>query len=54
MRTVLVPECASSLASLIGRSAKYPILINEGVVALSLLSTQRTGGEHYLLLAGSM
>ncbi|KAF9227969.1 hypothetical protein BS17DRAFT_774550 [Gyrodon lividus] len=35
---------AEALAALIGRSPKYPILINEAVVALSLLSTHRDGG----------
>ncbi|KAJ7470716.1 hypothetical protein FB451DRAFT_349529 [Mycena latifolia] len=37
MQTVLTPECAFALASLVGRSAKYPLLVNEGVVALSLM-----------------
>jgi len=36
-------ENASALAALIGRSKKYPMLINEGVVALSFLSTQGSG-----------
>ncbi|KAF8077991.1 hypothetical protein FPV67DRAFT_1463744 [Lyophyllum atratum] len=44
IRTVLTPECTSMLASLVGRSGKYPLLINEGVVALSLLSTSKEGG----------
>ncbi|KAJ6630755.1 hypothetical protein B0H10DRAFT_2160153 [Mycena sp. CBHHK59/15] len=44
MQKVLTPECAFALASLIGRSAKYPVLINEGVVALSLMSTIKAGG----------
>jgi len=43
MQTVLTPECALALANLVGRSAKYPLLVNEGVVALSLLSTLKTG-----------
>ncbi|CAL1704860.1 unnamed protein product [Somion occarium] len=37
--------CAAALAQLIGRSKKYPLLINEGVVALSLLSTHANGGQ---------
>ncbi|KAH7930821.1 hypothetical protein BV22DRAFT_1101534 [Leucogyrophana mollusca] len=41
---LLIPSCAEALAALIGRSTKYPILVNEGVVALSLLSTHRSGG----------
>ncbi|KAL0946949.1 hypothetical protein HGRIS_013108 [Hohenbuehelia grisea] len=44
IRNVLTQECASALASLVGRSGKYPLLVNEGVVALSLLSTQRAAG----------
>jgi hypothetical protein len=44
-RTALAtPENASALAALIGRSKKYPMLINEGVVALSFLSTHGSGG----------
>jgi hypothetical protein len=33
-----------ALAQLIGRSKKYPVLINEGVIALMLLSTHTKGG----------
>jgi hypothetical protein len=45
IRAVLTPECADALARLVGRSGRYPGLVNEGVVALSLLSTQKEGGE---------
>lgn len=44
MQAVLTPTCAAVLAQLIGRSKRYPLLINEGVVALSLLSTHAQGG----------
>ncbi|EGN93229.1 hypothetical protein SERLA73DRAFT_64433 [Serpula lacrymans var. lacrymans S7.3] len=44
IEALLTPSCTEALAGLIGRSMKYPILINEGVVALSLLSTHRNGG----------
>ena len=44
VQAVLTENCAQALARLIGRSGKYPILINEGTVALTLLSTQRGGG----------
>ncbi|KAG5654519.1 hypothetical protein H0H81_001160 [Sphagnurus paluster] len=44
VRTVLTPECASTLANLVGRSGRYPLLINEGVIALSLISTRKEGG----------
>lgn len=45
---VLTPESALALASLVGRSGKYPLLVNEGVVALSLLSTHKEGGKFSL------
>lgn len=38
MRAVCAPPVAFALAQLVGRSKKYPILINEGIVALTLLS----------------
>jgi hypothetical protein len=44
VRKTLSPECAEALASLVERSGKYPLLVNEGVVALSLMSTQKEGG----------
>jgi hypothetical protein len=34
------PPVALALAQLVGRSKKYPILINEGIVALTLLSLE--------------
>ncbi|KAK0459680.1 uncharacterized protein EV420DRAFT_1269168 [Desarmillaria tabescens] len=43
IQSVLTQECASALASLVAHSAKYPLLVNEGVIALSLISTQKTG-----------
>ncbi|KAJ8078732.1 hypothetical protein PM082_013015 [Marasmius tenuissimus] len=43
IRTVLTTPCVSALASLVARSGKYPLLVNEGVVALTLLSTQKSG-----------
>lgn len=41
---LVTPANAAALAQLIGRSRKYPILVNEGVVALSLMSTHQSGG----------
>lgn len=38
MAVVCAPPIALALAQLVGRSKKYPILINEGIVALTLLS----------------
>lgn len=46
---LVTPACAATLAQLIGRSKKYAILINEGVMALSLLSTHSGGGTRSLL-----
>ncbi|KAJ3733049.1 hypothetical protein DFJ43DRAFT_1070861 [Lentinula guzmanii] len=43
MKAVLTMQCATALASLVGRSGQYPLLVNEGVVALTLLSTQKVG-----------
>jgi hypothetical protein len=40
MAAVSVPPVALALAQLVGRSKKYPILINEGIVALTLLSIE--------------
>jgi hypothetical protein len=45
MHAVLTSESAFALATLVGRSGKYPLLVNEGVVALSLLSTHKEGGK---------
>jgi hypothetical protein len=44
MSALLSPQCALALTQLIGRSKKYPILVNEGVIALTLLSTHAKGG----------
>jgi hypothetical protein len=44
MATLLTPQVANALAQLIGRSKKYPVLVNEGVIALTLLSTHAKGG----------
>ncbi|KAI6039034.1 hypothetical protein EDC04DRAFT_3112751 [Pisolithus marmoratus] len=38
------PSCIEALTALLGRSHKYPVLVNEAVVALSLLSTHRDAG----------
>ncbi|KAI0637070.1 hypothetical protein C8Q77DRAFT_1095851 [Trametes polyzona] len=44
MEAIVTEPCVSALARLIGRSKRYPTLINEGVVALSLVSTHPNGG----------
>lgn len=44
-KAVGTPENANALAALIGRSKKYPMLINEAVVALSFLTIQERGGK---------
>ena len=40
-----VQEPTTALARLVGRSKKHPILLNEGSVALTLISTQTIGGK---------
>lgn len=45
IQALVIMPCVDALAALIGRSAKYPILINEAIVALSLLSTHRDGSK---------
>jgi hypothetical protein len=44
-KEIVAPESANALAALIGRSKKYPMLINEAVLALSFLTTHERGGE---------
>lgn len=46
VKAVLTPENADALAKMVGRSGQYPVLVNEGLVALSLLSTQPSGGTY--------
>ena len=43
-KTLTTARCATALAQLIGRSRKYPLLVNEGVISLTLLSTGENGG----------
>jgi hypothetical protein len=50
VRVILTSEYALALATLVGRSGKYPLLVNEGVVSLSLLSTHKEGGKFPLSL----
>ncbi|KIJ06186.1 hypothetical protein PAXINDRAFT_20608 [Paxillus involutus ATCC 200175] len=48
IQTLVTGPYAEALAALVGRSPKYPMLINEAVVALSLLSTHRDGVSQVL------
>ncbi|KAG8744125.1 hypothetical protein FRC12_014869 [Ceratobasidium sp. 428] len=41
-------QSARALAELVGRSRRYPVLLNEGIVALTLLGSQRAGAPHVL------
>jgi len=43
IQAILNSNCAFALARLVGRSKRYPVLINEGIVAMSLMSTQPGG-----------
>ena len=45
MTTVLTMECVSTLTDLIRRSGRYPVLVNEGIVAMTLLCTHQAGGK---------
>lgn len=47
-KEVVTPENANALAALIGRSKKYPMLINEAAVALSFFAVYERGGEFLL------
>jgi hypothetical protein len=44
-RKVVTLENANALAALIGRSKKYPMLINEAAVALSFFAVDERGGK---------
>ncbi len=46
---VLTMQCAQILTALVARSNKYPILVNEGIVAITLLSTHKQGGMHLII-----
>ncbi|KAF4608425.1 hypothetical protein EYR40_000770 [Pleurotus pulmonarius] len=45
MEKLRTPECTEALANLVTRSGKFPLLVNEGIVALSLLSTHPSGAS---------
>jgi len=45
---LLTSECAGVLTALIARSNRYPILVNEGLVAVTLLTTHKRGGKYDL------
>ena len=49
MAVVLTKECASTLTNLVWRSGKYPVLVNEGIVAMTLLCTHPAGGKQRLI-----
>lgn len=54
IRAVLTSDSAFALATLVGRSGKYPLLVNEGVVALSLLCTHKEGGRFSFVFGASI
>src|SRR5258707_190827 len=47
---LITPECAGILTALIARSNRYPILVNEGLVAITLLTTHKRGGKFHNLI----
>jgi hypothetical protein len=47
IRSVTTLEIVSALSALVARSRRHPVLVNEAIVALSLLSTTKDGGNVY-------
>ena len=45
IRTISNPDSATRLAQMLGRSKKFPVLVNEAVMALLLIAFQRDGGK---------
>ncbi|CAE6465396.1 unnamed protein product [Rhizoctonia solani] len=41
-------QSTRALAELVGRSRRYPVLLNEGIVALTLLGSQYVGAPHVI------
>ena len=48
---LLTSECVGILTALIARSNRYPILVNEGLVAITLLTTHKRGGKYHFIVA---
>lgn len=46
---VMTPANMTALATFLAKSGKFPILINEAVVAFNLLCTQKGGGASFIL-----
>ncbi|KAF8741027.1 hypothetical protein AX14_006226 [Amanita brunnescens Koide BX004] len=44
IRTIIASDVVSVLTGLIARSRRHPVLVNEAIIALSLLSTTKDGG----------
>lgn len=47
LELLLTKEYVQAITAFIARSNKYPLLVNEGIVAISLLATHRLGGETF-------
>ncbi|KAI0064603.1 hypothetical protein BV25DRAFT_1823008 [Artomyces pyxidatus] len=45
VEAISTPDVAAALSQLIGRSRKYAVLVNEGMVALTLLSLRPSGAD---------
>ncbi|KAG6854319.1 hypothetical protein C0991_008214 [Blastosporella zonata] len=50
IRAILTLENASVLAKLVGGSGRYPLLVNEGLVALTMFSIPKEGGMSHSYL----
>ena len=47
---ITTEEVADALGEMVGRNAKYPVLLNEGIMALTLLASLPAGGSFFPLL----
>lgn len=50
LRTVITPDSALVLTRLVGASGKYPLLVNEGLVALTMFSISKEGGASTFIM----
>lgn len=46
-------ETADAVAEMVGRGMKYPVLLNEGIMALTLLASRPAGGEFSVVPSNS-
>ena len=44
---ITTEEVADALGEMVGRNARYPVLLNEGIMALTLLASPAAGGMFF-------